>query len=843
MPDTIQKQDSPVIVSDPADSLIASDSTLKRDTLAIPPQGDIETTIIYSAEDSIIMDVINKVVYLYGSATIDYGEISLSAAEIEINWGTSIMTARPALDSTGKKVGIPLFKDGPDMYVVEDYVKYNFKTKKGLSKGVITQQGEGYIHGNTIKKVDENLYINEALYTTCNLGHPHFFISAKKLKVIPEDKIVSGPFNLVISDVPTPLGFILGYFPIPKRQKSGIIFPTFGSSSRGFFLQQGGYYWAVNDYLGLKLLGDAYANGSFRTTLTGDYIKRYSFNGGFALNYGKSKFSFDEREGFNQDINVTWRHSTQSKRNSSFTANVNAGTNGFYKRNSYNPTTYQTGTFQSGILYYKIFGNSPFNMNIGVRQDQNINTRVVNFTLPEATIGMNRIYPFRRKNAVGPKRIYENINLGYTLNGRVTITNDSTRIGTDTVYSFNRKNLPFLLSKAQYGARHAIPVSTTFKFNKTFLKYFNMTPSFFYEEFWYAYKLKYEWDAANKVLVQDTVRGFTRTSSYNTSFSLSTTIYGMYKFNSKKLLGVRHTLIPSFGFAYKPDFTKGNYQEVQVDTIGNRRFLSNFAGMMYGTPSRGVNSNLTFNFTNSFEAKVASKKDTITGSKKFKLIDQLSLNGFYNFAAKNNPLSILNASARTRLLDRFDINTNAQFDPYALDSQGIRMNRYAVKEKQGLVRLINYGVSIGANLSPKQQTTKTYKTKEGTEEELRMINTYPEAYVDFSIPWTLFVNYNINYYKPTNLPGITSQALTFSGDLKLTEKWKIGFTSGYDLVLHTLTTTRMDIYRDLHCWQMALNISPFGPLRFYGFSINAKSSILQDLRLNKRSSSFYGGMY
>ena len=545
------------------------------------------------------MDVINKIVYLYGNAKIDYGKISLTAQEVEINWNTNIVTARPGLDSTGKKIGTPVFKDGEDVYQIEYGIRYNFKTKKGIISGIVTQQGEGYIHGDTVKKVDDNLYIKRAKYTTCNLAHPHFFISARKLKVIPDNKIVSGPFNLVISDVPTPLGFFLGFFPMPKKEKSGFIIPTGGGSTRGFFLREGGYYWAVNEYLGLKLVGDAYANGSFRTNFNGEYRKRYAYSGSLNLNYSQIKNTFNETEGFSQDINVTWVHSTQRTRNSSLTANVNAGSSNYFKRNSYNPSTFQQGVFSSSVNYYKAFPNTPFNMNIALRQDQNVNTGVMNFTLPDVTLSMNRIYPLKRKNAVGARRFYENLNMSYTLNSKIFITNDSVRLQTDRVLPFKGKNLDTLFSKADIGARHTIPIAMPLKANKTFLRFFTLTPSATYDEYWYRDKLKYIWQASDSTLNIDTIRGFTRTYSYSTSISMSTNIYGRLDFKGRILKAIRHTLIPTFSFNYRPDFSDpgfGNYQEVQIDEFGNNRRLSNYSGFVYGAPGAGKVSSLAFNF-------------------------------------------------------------------------------------------------------------------------------------------------------------------------------------------------------------------------------------------------------
>lgn len=760
------------------------------------------------------------------------------------------MIATPLEDSTGKKRQVPVFVDEEGTYVVDDYIKYNYKTRKGIISGVVTQQGEGYIHGETIKKVEDNIYISSARYTTCNLEHPHFYIKATKLKVIPKDKIVSGPFYMSVSEVPTPLGFFLGFFPIPEKHKSGVIFPTAGSSDRGFFLREGGYYWAVSDYLGVRLIGDAYANGSYRANLNADYIKKYAYRGSFSISHSQTKLGFEENEDFNTDINVRWNHATQRRRGGNLTANVNAGSSSYYKRNSYNPTAYQTGVFRSTIIYYKAFTRIPFTLNVALGHDQNVTTRTMSFTVPDVTLSSNRIYPFKGKNSIG-RNWYENIYFNYVLNTKMLLTNDSIKLRTETTLPFKGENLPFLLSKAQYGAKHSIPVGTVVKFRKTFLKNFNFNPLFNYEEYWNPYKLNYTWNNDDSTVTTDTLRGFYRTSSYSGTVSMSTTIYGKFKIRNGKF-AVRHIMIPNIAYSYKPDFTEGNFQNVQTDEFGNTRLLPVFSGSVYGSPSQGKISSLSFSLNNMFEAKVASKSDTIE-PKKFKILEQLSFSGGYNFAAKTHKLSVINASARTTLLKRINIFGSATLDPYAfLDSTGTqtsnlgkqyayRSNVFTVDAGQGLFRLTNYQLSISSNFNPKAK--KVYQSNKGNPMELAHINAYPFLYVDFNVPWSLNVSYNINYFKPGIANPTITQSVTFTGDVKLTEKWKVAFNSGFDFVRNEFTLTRFDIHRDLHCWQMAMNIVPFGPIRSYSFTISAKSTILQDLKLNKRSSGFYGNFY
>ncbi|MCR6638442.1 MAG: putative LPS assembly protein LptD [Sporocytophaga sp.] len=393
----------------PAESTEAAavkDTTGTSDSLNVKHKGDIETTIKYSARDSIRLDVVTQTAYLYGEAKINYGDITLEAEQIEINWATSTLTAIGVPDSTGKVKGVPLFKEKDDKYSA-DIIKYNFKTRKGIISGIVTQQGEGYVQGEKVKRTDEALFINSAIYTTCNLAHPHFHISANKLKVIPQDKIVTGPFNLYVADVPTPLGFILGIFPVPKKNRSGLIFPMYGESrDRGFFLRNGGYYFAINDYVASRLIGEIYTLGSYGLQSQTNYISRYKFRGNLDLAYNHRKSTnpnFGVAEGAKEfysveDYKIVWNHQTVSKKNSRLSAAVNFGSTTFNRNNAYNPAAYLTNTMTSSISYSKAFGGTPFNLSLAARSTQNNNTGVYDFTFPDFAFNMNRIYPFKKKN-------------------------------------------------------------------------------------------------------------------------------------------------------------------------------------------------------------------------------------------------------------------------------------------------------------------------------------------------------------------------------------------------------------------------------------------------------------
>jgi hypothetical protein len=875
--------------SDSSEAVSPSDTLKpKADTIAVNSKKDIETTIKYSARDSIRMDVVKKIVYLYGDAKINYGAIDLKAALISIDWQNSIMTAKPMVDSTGKRYGVPVFTEKADTYEA-DSIKYNFKTKKGFISGIVTKQGEGYITGGPVKKDEDVLYIKSAQYTTCNLRHPHFYIQARKLKVIPDDKVVSGPFNLVVSDVPTPLGFFLGFFPMPKKEKSGIIFPTFGATAqRGFFLTQGGYYWAVNDYVGIKLVGDGYGNGSWRASTIIDYKKRYGFGGKLSVSTSLIKNSFNETDPKNRDFQFQWTHASVPKHNSSFNANVNVNSQKYLTNNSFNPMALQSNAFTSSIQYTKTFG-SLFNFTISARQDQNVraNQMVMNFTLPEVNFSMNRIYPFKQKISTGQKW-YEKINVAYNFTSKYVATNLPFNYGFVQTNFVNRRNIDTInlsgntpegvrdpnfnffgalgktIGHGMTGAKHSIPISTTMKV----LKYFNLSPSFTYNEYWYDRKLRYDFHPeTNRLIVNDTAGSLiNRTSDYNLTTNLTTRAYGRYTFKGQILQGILHTIIPTITHSFHPDFSKNqplsgdnfsnNVQTSNQYYNSNFSSYSNYNGFFYGAPAAGKVNSLSFSIQNTLEAKVRNRKDTANPIKKIKLLDNLSASGGYNFAATKFNLSIINLSLRTTLFNKLNINVSSNYDPYfyRLDSIGSASFNLGTKYQTRVNTLTfgkqskgtdvasfkasqNFAINLSLSLNPK---AKTNNSKAVTTPQTNFMNANPTMYLDFKIPWNLALNYVYNYNRVGFTKSNTSQSLSLNGDVKLSEKWKVAFTSGYDFVNKGLSYTTVSVNRDLHCWQMSFNIVPFGARQSYFFTLSAKSTLLQDLKLNKRSPAFIG---
>jgi len=841
------------------------------DSLDIP-KSDIETRIFYSCRDSIRMNMAEQKVYLYGDAKVTYGSRVLTSEYMEINWALNEVTSYGGIDTaTGKTIGRPVFKEGADMYTAEQ-IRYNMKSGKGIIKGIVTKQGDGYIQGGPVKKTPEAIYVNNALYTTCNLPHPHFSINATKLKVIPGDKVVTGPFHMQIMGIHTPLGLPLGFFPVTRRSKSGIIFPTIGEQrSRGFFISNGGYYWAVNDYVGVKLLGDVYANQSYRVSASANYIKRYAHSGSAMFSYSKVKEGFDDATKAPALINVRWTHRTIGNKAARFTADVNISSSKFYTTNSYNPVNYQSTSFSSNVTWSKAFRNSPFSLTIAGRQDQNTTTKVMNVTLPEVNFSMNRIYPLKAKGSDGTKW-YEKINISYNGNTKYAVSNklnaststlNGEIIQKDSVLDF-QSNMSDILSNGQWGVKNAIPIETSFKL----MKYFSLNPRVSYENWIYAKNLNYATvkDPFGKAVTAQPsgyAEGFNMAHSVNASTALTTRIYGTYRINSKILQAIRHTFIPTLSYTYRPDMVQldhgGKYFYTDTllrDKYGNEIPYSRYQGFIYNGPVSGTVNSLSINLQNTIEGKGRNRKDT-TGSsptKKIDLIKSLNASGSYNFSADSLRWSLIQLTAQSRFFDKIDFNFSSTFDPYIYITDSIvgekyyqrRIGEFALNDpredhKKKLAYLTNYNVALSTNLNPKGQKSQPRPVNQLNPENNNYVVANNAQYIDFNIPWNLFISYTLAYTKYGDAPETFNNSLSFSGDLKLSDNWKIKFTSGYDIKKQALTFTTLQLFRDLHCWQMSLNVVPIGPQQSFFFTLNAKSSLLRDLKLTKQNPTYLGG--
>ena len=906
------------------DSLSSDSLAVAADTLRPQQQGDIETTIKYTADDSTLMDTRGKRVLLYGNAQVDYGEISLKADYIELDWTTNMLTARGREDSTGTVVGLPIFKEGATEYQTQE-IRYNFKTRKAFITGVLTkpEATEGFVYGEVVKKNEKNeVFINRGWYTPCDCEPgeiPDLYIRSRQMKVVPNNLVATGPFNLVIADVPTPLGLPFGIFPMPSKQNSGIIPPQYGEERRrGFFLQNFGYYFDVSDRVNLTLLASVFAKGSWGFQVASDYYKRYAYRGGLNFQFNRQVVDPDsENVRKARDFKLNFRHAPQTKGVSRFSANVNAATSTFIQNNP-SPNVMQNlqTSFTSNVSYSTSFRNTPFNLTTSARHSQNLLSGLTTVLLPDVSINMNRIYPF--KNLVKSRSSWiSKINVGYQGRGSNEFTND--RIGrsvipfdrlsdpsslADSVLAINASNFDDILSRTRTGVQHSIPISTSFNV----LKFITASPSFQYQEVWSFRRFSYNYDPATELVDIDTIAGFNRASSWNASMGFSTRVYGTYYFGkgNGRIQAMRHTLVPSFSFSYSPDFAERYTEGVR---LANEEYIVNgidqnvvraprFDESVFRAPTSAQSGSIGFSLNNNLELKVRNDKDTTENAeatKKVPIFENLSLSTGYNIIADSFKLSNISIAARTRLFkNKVSINASATVDPYiyvpntsrpqetdkneAVYNNFVRYDQLVFDRRPVVLErrmngestfdtvavetnrfgtLTRANIALSTNLNPEARKKKEERAEEAsiTEDDLDYINANRRDYVDFDIPWSLNVRYSITYtdnprrrLKTPGRPRLEdqynrrdpndpiTQSLAFNGDLNLTPKWKIGFTSGYDFQQEEITQTSINVFRDLDCFDFQFNVVPFGRNQSFHVQLNVKSSILRDLKLQRRRS-------
>lgn len=811
--------------------LITANSYLfsqSRDTLTkTVPKAFLDDKVDYHADDSMITDITNQKAYLYNNAVVIYQDMTLKAGYIEIDFKNSIVYAYGIKDSTGKEIQRPDFKNKDGQYVA-GYIAYNFGTKKGKIKDVITQQDEGYIHGSDIKKdTNDVYYVKDGKYTTCDLPHPHYYIGAKKIKVIPDDKIITGPAELWVADIPTPLVLPFGYFPNKKGRRSGILIPSYGESAAwGFFLKDGGFYFGGNEYVDLALTGDAYSNGSFGGAANTNYRKRYRFEGAFNVKYSRNLTGDIELPNSTVENNffVRWRHTQDPKAHPSsrFSADVNAGTSKYNKYNGSVTGDYLQSNFLSNISYSKSFTGTPFNFAANARHNQNTITKKMDITLPELSLTMNRIYPFKNKKRV-TNNWYDKIGVSATANARNDISAyDSTLFTNQTLHQMRN------------GMRFTVPVTTSFNV----LRYLTVTPAINASSNIYFETIDKHFDPETNKVVTDTVPGTVMANDFSASASVSTRLYGDYYFRTKRLKQIRHVATPSLSTSYRPDFSEskyGYYRTVALDSNAvNTLQYSIFQNGIYGSPAAGRSGILAFGLNNTLEAKTKSQSDSGAVYKKVTLLDNLGVAFSYNMAVKNYNWSPIVITGRTRLFKALDINTSTTLNPYQIDTAGNRIERFEWNNGR-IGRLTNMSVTFSTSLRSKEKQGIKPVSNTATQDQLDYINSHPEAYVDFNVPWNFSIFYSVNYSRP-GLPKteLTTQSLSFSGDVSLTKKWKISLSSGYDFTSKQMTLTSIDVYRDLHCWEMRFNWVPFGFRQSFSIDINVKASVLKDLKLSRR---------
>lgn len=863
----------------------AVDDSIRADSINRASKQGIDAPVTYSANDSLVYDAMTKDAKLYGNSEVKYENMDLKSDKIRMNLDSSLVHATGSPDSTEKSgiKGRPVFVMGADNYDT-DTIAFNFKTKKGLVQNALTKQEDGFLRSKLSKRTATgDVYLAHGRYTTCDKEHPDFYISLSRAKVRPGKDVVFGPAYIVVADVPLPFAIPYGFFPFTKSYSSGFIMPSYGDEqNRGFYLRDGGYYFAISDKMDLKLIGEIYTKGSWGLTATSNYRKRYKYNGSFLFSYQDTRTGDKGMPDYAKQTSfkLQWSHRQDAKANPfmSLSASVNFATSSYERNNltsMYNPQSLTQSTRTSSVNWSTTFSSIGMTLSSTANLSQNMRDSTISMTLPDLNISISRFYPFRRKHAAGDERWYEKIAMSYT--GQF-----SNSINTKE----NKLMHSSLIKDWRNGFQHNIPISANF----TLFKYINLNPSFNFTDRMYTNKVTKSWNERTQTEVADTTYGFHNVYNWNLSLSASTKIYGFWKPNRKlfgdKVQAIRHVITPTVSFSYAPDFSAsryGYYQTYQkTDADGNVSLVqySPYQNELYGVPDRGRTGSISWSFDNNIEMKVKSDKDS-TGFKKISLIDQLGWSMSYNMAAKEKPLSDLTVNLRLKWWKNYTFNMTGVFASYAyeLDDQGkpyVGNRTYWGMGKWG--RFQGMSQNISYTLTPEKikklfggaKDDDTKKNKKSDDDEIdtdiesnvddTMIDaqhgaskddkggkadTDGDGYMRFSMPWSLTFGYGITMsentdinkfnYKTMRYPYKFTQTLNVSGNLRISDGWNISFSSGYDFDNHKVSMTTASLQRDLHCFNMSCSVV-LAPYASYNFTFRCNASTLTDaLKYDKRS--------
>lgn len=831
---------------------------------------DLDAQVQFSAKDSMILVGQNRA-YMYGESKVTYGDMQLDAAQIDLDLKNSTVYAVGAQDTAGEVIGSPVFEEGGSTYETAT-MRYNFKSKRGYITDIITQQGEGYLTGGQTKKTEEDVYyIQNGRYTTCDDHEcPHFYLQLTKAKVIPKKNIVTGPAYMVLAGLPLPLAIPFGYFPFSDKYASGVIVPTFGDDyQRGFYLSDGGYYFAINDNIDLALTGEIYTRGSWGLSAQSTYTKRYKYNGNFSVNYLKSIYGDKGLPDYSKQTNfqVLWSHSQDSKANPNMTlsASVNFTTSGYTRNdvNSYYSSAFTENTKSSTVnLTYRI-PQSKWSFSTTMNVSQRTQDSTLSVSFPNLTLTMSQHAPFKRKRAVGAERWYEKIKLSYSGQFQNSLTAKQDE--------FFKKNL---IKDWRNGMKHNIPISATFNI----FKYINLTPSINLTDRMYTNKVRRQWDPNAAAEICDTTYNFYNVWDFSAAISFDTKIYGFYQplpFLGDKVKMIRHVFTPTVSFSGAPDFGSsffgyyGTYDYPDANGNIQQRKYSMFPNSLFGVPGQGKTGAVSVSLANNVEMKVKSDNDS-TGEKKISLIENFTVSQSYNFAADSLRWSNINTSLMLRLCKGFNLNLSAVWDvyTYGLNESGnpVRLNRTRLQAGKGLGKLSSTGTSFSYTFN--NDTFRRKKDKGDRNDRDRRGDDFsssgddftdPEqneegsgtggdldldadGYMKWRVPWNLSVNYSVNYSYGTfnkekmEYNGRWTQNLSLSGNIRPTANWNFGFSASYNFDTRKIAYMNCNVSRDLHCFTMRASFVPVGPYKSYNFHISVKSALLSDLKYDKRSS-------
>ena len=861
----------------------AIDDSLRADSINRQRKNGIDAPVHYTANDSMTYEGESGIAHLYGNASVKYEDMDLQSDQIYMSLDSSLVHATGSQDTAGVKFGTPVFKMGKDTYET-DTMAFNFKTKKGLISNVYTEQDDGFMTSELSKRNSEGeMFLYHGRYTTCDEPHPDFYFAMSRAKVRPGKNVVFGPTYLVVADVPLPFAIPYGFFPFTKSYSSGFIMPTYGDeTSRGFYLRDGGYYFAISDKMDLKLIGEIYTKGSWGVSAASNYRKRYRHSGSFLFSYQNSvegDKNIDEKK--TTSFKLQWSHRQDAKANPyrTFSASVNYASTSYEQNNltsMYNPQALTQSTRTSSVRFGTVFSSIGMNLDATVNANQNMRDSVVDLTLPQLNISISRFYPFKRKEAVGKERWYEKLSLQYTGNIQNTIHTKEDRLMKSS-----------LTKDWRNGIEHRIQANGNF----TLFGYLNINPSFSLTDRMYTQKYKRSWDVDNQKEVVDTLQGFYNNYNWNFNVSASTKLYGFFVPNRKlfgeKIQAVRHVFTPSVSFSYAPDFSASRYgfwdTYQKTDAKGNVTMVeySQYQGTVFGGPGKGKTGSISMDISNNIEMKIKSDDDS-TGFKKISIIDELGASMSYNMAAETRPWSDLSTRLRLKLSKSYTLNLNAVFATYAYEADSVGATPYIGNRTeysygrfgrfQGMSQNLSYtfdnkkvanffkwlrGEKVKKN--DKDDNKKEYDTgvdtnldntmeagKHGAKrDDAGMAETDEDGYMAFSIPWSLSIGYGITMRENTSgtfnydrmrYPYKFTQNLNFSGNVRIAEGWNISFSSGYDFENQKISMTTASLSRDLHCFNMSCSVV-LAPYTSYNFSFRCNAATLTDaLKYDKRSS-------
>jgi LPS-assembly protein len=822
----------------------AKDSVIipKRDTLSFRTSKDsLDAPVAYHADDSMVLDIPEKKIYLYGKqSSVKYIDNELLAPHIEFDQRTSVVSAFLVKDSNGKVVTFPTFTQA-DFKTVSDSIRFNMKTLKGITKGTYTRQGEMFVYGEKIKKVDLNVfYAFRARFTTCNLDTPHFAFVAKRVKFINKKMAFTGPVHPEVEGVPIPIYLPFGIYPLTQGRHSGILAPTFSANAQyGLALEGMGYYKILNQNWDLVTRGTIYSYGGWAASVSPRYFKRYHYQGNMTVDI--QHFRDIDNNG-TRTFNIRWTHASDSKARPgvSFNASVNAGSSKFNSTVPNSPQRNFQNQLSSSITYSKVWKDKPFNLTISANHNQNTTLRLFNINLPDVSFNVNTLYPFRDKERVGNYKWYENI--GVALNSNVK--------SLSSFYDTSGNIVKQLLNKLQWGGNHNVPITLSLPS----VWHLQLSPNITYQERWYQQKFIRSWDNVAKKVDTTITKGFSTGREMQFGMGVSTRIFGTFTFGKhSRVQAIRHEIRPSFSISYKPDLNKGAWYSTQIDTLNTQVRFSKYDGSIFGGFSEGRFGGINFGLDNNLQMKIKNRKDTGDAEpKKITLLDGFSISGSYNFLADSFRFTPLSLSAHSSLFGKVNITASGSLDPYLTDINGNRINKLVwTKNAFSLGKLTSGSISIqsqfkGGDKNEKlpqnplqpQLNPNTGLPLNEYQQEASYISNNPGEFANFNIPWSTSFSYSLSFVrqrKPdySGFESVFSQNVNWTGTLNLTKKWQIGLNGYYNLTLKQLGTLSLYLTREMHCWQMAINISPVGIYRFFNISISPKSSILRDLKINR----------